>query len=256
MEIKNNASIGSTIIRLAQVDSTNTYLKQMAAQLQEGAVVYAENQTSGKGRYGRLWFSDADSLTFSLLIRPRMELLQLPWIALFAAVSITRALHSMEVVAAIKWPNDIELDGRKIGGILVENTVKSDGIIETIIGIGLNVNQSVDDFPSEIRRRATSLRSQTGRIFSNEQVLNKVLYFLDEEYKHFFNPFRADALKKEWLMHCGHLDKPVTVTLRGQKIHGVFIDLTNTGAAVLIVNGRQVVVDNFDTIEELYAADH
>ena len=255
MEIENNNIIGSVIIRMEQVESTNAHLKKMATHLQEGAVVVTENQTGGKGRYWRLWFSNAGSLTFSILIRPQLELSQLPWLALFAAVSVARAMRSMEIDATIKWPNDLELNGRKIGGILVENTVKSDRTIEAVIGIGLNVNQSSDDFPSEIRHRAASLRSNVNRVFDKEKLLMALLHFLDEDYKRFFNPFRADAVKNEWLSLCGHSKAMVTVIFQGKKMQGTFIDLTDTGAALLTVNDRRVVVDNFDTIEELYVAD-
>jgi BirA family transcriptional regulator, biotin operon repressor / biotin---[acetyl-CoA-carboxylase] ligase len=255
MEIENNIIIGSVIIRVAQVESTNAHLKQMAAQLQEGAVVVAENQTGGKGRYGRFWFSDAGSLTFSILIRPQLELSQLPWLALFTAVSAARALQSMKINAAIKWPNDLELNGRKIGGILVENTVKSDGAVEAVIGIGLNVNQTGADFPKQIRQHAASLKSASDNHFDKEKFLTTLLHFLDEGYKRFFKPFRTEAIKSEWLSLCGHRNATVTVTLNGKKIQGTFIDLTETGAAILNVDDRKVVVDNFDAIEEFYAAD-
>jgi BirA family transcriptional regulator, biotin operon repressor / biotin---[acetyl-CoA-carboxylase] ligase len=255
METENNIIIGSVIIRTAQVESTNAHLKKMAAHLQEGAVVVTENQTSGKGRYGRFWFSDAGSLTFSILIRPQLELSKLPWLALFAGVSVARALRSKKINAAIKWPNDLELNGRKIGGILVENTVKSDGGVEAVIGIGLNVNQADADFPKEIRQRAGSLRSASDKFFNKEKLLTTLLHFLDEDYHRFFKSFRAEAIKNEWLSLCGHRNAPVTVTLRGNKIQGRFIDLTDAGAAKLIVDDQQLVVDNFDAIEEFYAAD-
>lgn len=254
MEIANDI-IGSVIIRTTRVDSTSSHLKKMAAQLQEGAVVVTDNQTHGKGRYGHSWFSDSGSVVFSLLIRPRLELSQLPLTALFPAVSIARALRAMKVSATIKWPNDLEIEGRKIGGILVENTVKSDRTIEIIIGIGLNVNQIIEDFPCEIRHRAASLRSQTNKVFDKEEVLATLLHFLNVDYQRFFNPLHADAVKAEWLSLCGHRNASVNVTCRGQIIQGKFIELTDTGAAVLNVDGRQVVVDNFDIFEEPYAAD-
>lgn len=252
---KQERIIGSLIRRVMQTDSTNRRLRLKAADLPEGAVYRAEQQTAGKGRLNRTWFSTPDSLTFSFLVRPKLARQQLPLLALFPAVSVVRSLREFNLAATVKWPNDIEAGGKKVGGILVENLVKSDRSIESVVGIGLNVNLAIEDLPDDIRRRAASMRSLTGRRFDKEELFCNLIDRLDEDYRRFFQPLQVLDLQRAWLVYCGHFQQEMTLTVQGEKVTGTFEGLSTYGGAVLVSGDNRVIIDNFDGIEETHAAD-
>ncbi|KGO88944.1 biotin--[acetyl-CoA-carboxylase] ligase [Flavobacterium suncheonense] len=164
------------IIKLDAIPSTNDFLKEKLSRqyLENFTVVVAENQTGGKGQMGSIWeVQSGKNLTFSVLVRDLLLDIQSVFhLNVAVAVSIAEALKLFSIPdLAIKWPNDILAENRKIGGILIENILKSDGEIFSIVGIGLNVNQvEFTDLP-----KAGSLFSITGKVFDKEAVLTSVL---------------------------------------------------------------------------------
>ena len=146
--------------------STNAELLRMA---EEGApdwtVVVAGQQEAGRGRLGRTWVSSpGSSLLVSVLVRPKLPPPQSPIITLAAGASMAEALRTAcGVEACCKWPNDVLVEERKVGGILVEARVESDRLAHAIIGAGVNVRQSAGDFPPAIRPSATSVAMEGGR---------------------------------------------------------------------------------------------
>ncbi|HWL51822.1 MAG TPA: biotin--[acetyl-CoA-carboxylase] ligase [Chthoniobacteraceae bacterium] len=154
--------IGREIVVFEETGSTNDVVARMARDgAGEGLVVFAERQTGGRGRLGRAWASAAHlGLWFSVLLRPRFPLTQWPRLTTWAAVAIARAIEKAlpGSRAAIKWPNDIYLRGRKAVGILIEGSGAGDERF-AIVGIGVNVNHLEDDFPPEVAARAGSLRT-------------------------------------------------------------------------------------------------
>ena len=131
----------------------------------EGFVVFAEHQTAGRGQYGRRWESAPyQGLWFSVLLRPRITLNESPRLtSLLAGVVAATIIEETGCAASIKAPNDIYVDGRKIAGVLVEGRTASDGSYVAVAGMGVNVNQTLEDFPEELRKTAGSLRMATGR---------------------------------------------------------------------------------------------
>ncbi len=164
------------IIKLDATPSTNIYLKELVSQLplENYTVVVAENQTQGRGQRGSIWVSEVGSnLTFSVLIKDLLLKVEDVFsLNIMVSVSIFKALESLKINSlAIKWPNDILSGNKKIGGILIENTFKSNGDVLSIVGIGLNVNQkNFIDYP-----QASSLSMVTGREFDKEQLLHTVI---------------------------------------------------------------------------------
>jgi len=156
--------IGRTVLVLEETTSTNDVAGELGRSgAPEGAVVFAERQTAGRGRLSRRWESpDHNGLWFSLLLRPAFA--QADWARLttWAAVAIARGLEEAlpGCRAAIKWPNDIYLGGKKAVGILCESVAGPGGY--AVVGIGVNVNQTRSDFPEELQERATSLRQTAG----------------------------------------------------------------------------------------------
>ena len=171
------------------LDSTNDLAKELAAQgAPEGTVVVAETQTGGRGRLGREWNSPPGvGLYVSLVLRPMLPPMELPQITLTTAVAVVRAVRRVTGVApGIKWPNDLLLNGKKLGGILTEMETESDRIRHVVVGLGLNVNNPA--FPPELAATATSLALATGRAFSRVQLLQAWLEEFEELVWALFGP--------------------------------------------------------------------
>lgn len=179
---------GRQLYVLPQTDSTNSTLLKLAQDgAPHGTVVCADRQTAGRGRRGRVWFSRPnDSLCFSLLVRghrPHSHHAHWPaWIPLASGTAVALGIADTVAVApTLKWPNDLQLDGRKLGGILSESVLTTQSPPFFVVGIGLNVNMSQDDLPDELRGTATSLMINTGHPVDGTQLLSNILNRLEEQ---------------------------------------------------------------------------
>ena len=185
------------------LNSTNDLAKELAAQgAPEGTVVVAEAQTRGRGRLGREWNSPPGvGLYVSLVLRPMLPPMELPQITLTTAVAVVRAVRRVTGLApGIKWPNDLLLNGKKLGGILTEMETESDRIRHVVVGLGLNVNNPA--FPPEVAATATSLTLAVGRSFSRVLLLQAWLEEFEELYGRFLNQGFPEILE-EWKSAAG-----------------------------------------------------
>ncbi len=173
--------LSKRIIRLDEVDSTNEYIKRN--DLEEGTIVIAKNQTSGKGRLGRTWVNDrTDNLMMSISLK--LGDVKDAWkIGFIAAASIHDLLKDFNITSQIKWPNDLIVNNKKIAGVLVETKVKDD-IRLVVLGIGVNVN--IFEF-KELSSKATSMKNETNHSFDLEEVFASLIGKLDYYYDDFLN---------------------------------------------------------------------
>lgn len=158
--------------------STNDEAAKWArADAPHGAVVIAETQSHGRGRGGRSWNSPPHcGLYFSLVVRPDLPFARVPLLTMAAALGAARAVDGFSRGAAVKWPNDILLNQRKIGGILSEGVPRPDGRLDfAVVGMGINVAHQPDDLPPRPLFPATSLLIETGRRADRDDVLDAVL---------------------------------------------------------------------------------
>lgn len=164
--------------------STNDYLKKLAPSgVPEGTVVIAREQTAGKGRWGRSWASPVGGAWFSLLLRPSITLDQAGCIAILVAVSLAQAIEERWAVPVeVKWPNDLYVRDRKLGGILIELSSQIQKMEWLVAGIGVNVN---NELPQETRVPATSLARELCRKISLEEFFDTVLKALARDYQRF-----------------------------------------------------------------------
>jgi BirA family biotin operon repressor/biotin-[acetyl-CoA-carboxylase] ligase len=168
-------------IKLDAIDSTNEFLKGLSVEqtLENFTVVTAENQTKGKGQMGSVWVSEpGKNLIMSILVKNYLtDISQLFNSSIVASVSIIQALEELNIPElSIKWPNDIMSYNKKIGGILIENSIKSDGNIFSIVGLGLNVNQTnFEQLP-----KASSLAAICNTPFDKEEILLKIIDKLEQ----------------------------------------------------------------------------
>lgn len=176
--------INHTLIHIKTTSSTNSYIKNLLSKkesVSEGTVVITDNQTSGRGQRGNSWEAEANkNLTFSLLLKPIFIPIKEQFIlSQITSLAIKKVLDSYTSDIHIKWPNDIYWRDKKIAGILIENTLSDSGIENSIIGIGLNVNQTLftSDAPNPI-----SLKNILGVEFDIIELLNSIVNQIQSYY--------------------------------------------------------------------------
>jgi BirA family transcriptional regulator, biotin operon repressor / biotin---[acetyl-CoA-carboxylase] ligase len=172
------------IIPFKQLASTNSELAVYADNgVDEGLVIWALEQKEGRGRFCRNWFSPLDGLYFSILLKPTIDEKYLNLISFTIGIAIVDCLKKeTDLVAYLKWPNDIIIDGKKAGGILIESKFQGVRLIHLIAGIGLNINQDIKQFPEVIQNKSTSLYIESGKKFDIETFINSLLSSIDKWY--------------------------------------------------------------------------
>ncbi|HEX4022000.1 MAG TPA: biotin--[acetyl-CoA-carboxylase] ligase [Acidobacteriaceae bacterium] len=171
------------------IDSTNLRAMQEAAEgAPHGAVYVADEQTAGRGRGAHVWHSESHAgLYVSLLLRPQMAPADALWLSLAAGLAVQRAVKETTALEAdIRWPNDVLLDSRKFCGILTEMNAEVTRVRYAVVGIGINVNHA--QFPNDLRTLATSLRIESGRIWSRQDLLTALLHAMDTEIAALLTP--------------------------------------------------------------------
>jgi BirA family biotin operon repressor/biotin-[acetyl-CoA-carboxylase] ligase len=180
----------------ARIPSTNDVGRALAeAGAPSLTTILAEEQTAGRGRFGRSWTAPAaNALLVSLLLRPSPGAPSAPTAPLRVGIAVAAALERLGVRSGLKWPNDVvAIDGRKLAGILCEGAVSStDGRACVVAGIGINVNQEAGDWTPELRPQATSIRIITGRPFARAVILEAVLDAMRPHAERVGHPLSAD----------------------------------------------------------------
>ncbi len=168
-----------------EIDSTNNRALELAADgYPEGTVVVAETQTAGRGRRGRTWYSPPrHGLYLSVILRPQLPVREIPRVSLVIGVAVAETLEAaFQLPARIKWPNDILINNRKIAGVLSEVVTGSQGIDCIVTGIGLNINNPLQDFPGDLRTAPTSVLAEKETPVSRVRVLQELLMHLETRY--------------------------------------------------------------------------
>jgi BirA family transcriptional regulator, biotin operon repressor / biotin---[acetyl-CoA-carboxylase] ligase len=177
---------GKRVLHFFKSDSTNRVAMELGyAGEPEGTVVMAEAQTAGRGRSGRTWHSERGTgLYFTVLLRPRLSPAQAPLLTMLAGISAHGAIQAQTgLVPELKWPNDLLLNGKKLGGILTEMHAEPNEVRFVIVGIGINVHQ--EKFPAELSSIATSLRRESGRMTYRLELLARLLMQFESDYNRF-----------------------------------------------------------------------
>ena len=224
--------IGHRLLYFLTLPSTNRHVRELAEDgWPEGTVVLAEEQTAGKGRAGRTWHSPPGvGLHFSILLKPRLPAERVTLITLMAAVAAARGLRDCGHAVEIKWPNDLLLGGRKIGGILSETRLRPSAPPEVVVGMGINVNHREQHFPQELLSTAGSLHMATGRNADRTAILASILLRLDEEYGRLRGAGEG-ALVEAFMALCPMArGASVTVRQKGEALSGQTSGIGPTGA--------------------------
>jgi BirA family transcriptional regulator, biotin operon repressor / biotin---[acetyl-CoA-carboxylase] ligase len=213
----------------ASLASTNDRLKDLArAGAAEGSVVSAETQTAGRGRHGTVWLSPPGSLYVSVLLRPSSACASL--LPLAAGVAVAEGLESFGVAARLKWPNDLMVADRKLGGILAEASSSGAAIDWVVVGIGLNVNAPLPPEVADNARSVVDAGAQSARV---DEVASAVLARLSVWY-HRLAISGADAVLDEWRRRAvDWWGQSVEAWSSGQRIVGRAVGVDGEGGLVL-----------------------
>jgi BirA family biotin operon repressor/biotin-[acetyl-CoA-carboxylase] ligase len=181
------AIIGRKIIVLEETGSTNDAIWHVAS-ISEGLVVFAEHQTDGRGQRGNRWESAArKGLCFSILLRPEIRLSESGRLTIWAIEAISDVVRSeVGLEPAIKLPNDVQINGCKVAGVLVEMRAQNNAPHVAVVGIGINVNQCRDDFPAKLQDKAISLAMAVGQQVPRQELALALLQNLDLTYREKF----------------------------------------------------------------------
>src|SRR5271169_871148 len=209
-----NVTIGNEILFFPVTGSTNTAAAELAAKGQrEGTVIIADSQTEGRGRRGRTWVSPVGkNLYLSIILRPCMPPRDASILTLMSAVACSSAIQRLSSIpVSIKWPNDLMVVDKKMGGILTEMKTGADRIDYAVIGIGININLDSDDMPDNIRDIATSVRLQTGQPQPRTQYAVEIIKSLDSLYTILLNSGKGPIIDS-WRSLTSTIGHTVTVT--------------------------------------------
>ncbi len=264
------ASARREVRHFAKIDSTNRYLADLAASdAQHGLVAVADHQTAGRGRLGRRWEApDGANLLMSVLLRPSfaMEWFHLCGAAVgLAAVAACRQAGVGDGLG-LKWPNDLVVGDRKLGGILVEIVAPTPGSASSpavVVGLGLNVCWPPPDsaepdpaaveeppapIPAEIEAMATSMWRETGRRLAPGDVLHDVLDDLDGRLEDLADPAGRQRQWEQYRARCATMGRLVKVTLTDKEVTGTAVDITAQGHLVIDVGSSLLTVTAGDVV--------
>ncbi len=214
------------IVKLDAVDSTNDYLKNLCREtsVDNFTIVSAESQTSGRGQMGAKWHSEPyKNLTVSILIKNFIHFAEQGFIVnTYVCVALAKALSAFNIPEiSIKWPNDILSGGKKIAGILIENMIRPNGEIWSVVGFGLNVNQQAfDGLPN-----ASSIRNVSGAESDKDLVLEKIA----NSMQHYFSNVDPAVVKSEYLDLLFKKDVPADFSDSNGRFTGIIRNVSENG---------------------------
>ena len=245
-------SFGQRLIYERSLSSSNRTAMELAELGEpEGLLVVAESQSAGRGRQNHTWFSPPDkNLYFSLILRPQIPPVRLPELALLAALSLRKAIETLlpAVRIGLKWPNDLWIDKRKISGILCESAQHLQHGLQVIVGIGLNVNCSLEDFPAELQQSASSLQIAAGSPQNRARLLAVILNCMEEYYQAWHQQSNLAAFLPEWEQADILLGKTITLHQPNRTLTGTALGLAKDGRLKMrLADASQILVSCGDT---------
>ena len=226
----NTKIIGRKIHYFKSISSTNLYAKKLADEnAEDGTIVIADVQTSGRGRKNRNWTSDAGGLWFSTVLHPDIPPQQGMLITMTSSIAVAKAIQDMGLSPVIKWPNDLLVNDKKICGILTELDAEMDKINYAIVGIGINTNNML---PKDLKKTATSASYELGNPISRVKFFRSVLKYFDENYNNLKSK-KYDIIRKQWLSLSDIIGRKVRVNDEKNIFTGVVADVDQSGNLII-----------------------
>ncbi|HKJ04148.1 MAG TPA: biotin--[acetyl-CoA-carboxylase] ligase [Geopsychrobacteraceae bacterium] len=227
---------------LENTGSTNQDLRHMAEQgAAEGTVLVADRQSAGRGRLGRRWESPAGvNLYCSLLLRPQIPPQQVPQLTFLTAVAAAEALIELyQLPVRVKWPNDLLVEGKKIAGMLNEMSAESEQVHFVLLGLGINLNMTAEQFPADLRYPATSVMLERGATVERLDFVRFLLQRVDDLYRIYLEE-GFWAIRRRWEGFSDLLDRDVQVDQNPGIRKGRVVGLDDDGALRLQLEDGQI----------------
>jgi BirA family biotin operon repressor/biotin-[acetyl-CoA-carboxylase] ligase len=225
---------GWSVISMDTVDSTNTVAMELGERdAPHGTVVVADRQTMGRGRLGRQWVSSAGNIFMSILLRPTVTPANAALLTMTAAVACARALREATgLLVEIKWPNDLVVSDKKLGGILTEMKSRGTRILFVVVGIGINLNSGAADLSPELGATATSLQVETGRDILKTGLISRILREIRLWYDEMTQGDR-DRILDEWRRLSHTLGRKVRITSANGSFEGLAETIDEEGRLIV-----------------------
>ncbi len=231
----NTKYIGKNLYIYNEVKSTNTVAKFLSENSAEnGSVVISEKQTDARGRSGKSWESPLGGVWLSIILQPDVDHSHIPLITLATGVAVAKTLEKIGVEnPEIKWPNDIIISDRKVCGILTESVAKFNTIENVIIGVGIDANLDIEEFPEELQDGTTTLERELGRK-GDANLLIRIFLEEFEKISELFNREGYEEILKEWRKRSYTIGKIVEVRKPYHKYYdGYVVGISKEGALVV-----------------------
>ncbi len=240
----NTKVIGKKIHYFKSLPSTNLYAKDLIKKnAEEGTIVVADIQTKGRGRKDRSWFSPEGGLWFSIILYPNIPTQYAMLVTMATSVSVVQAINELTGLSPIiKWPNDLLLDGKKICGILTELDAEMDRINYSVVGVGINVNNSID---KELKDKAGSVIDFNKSRISRVKLLRLFLKNFDINY---FKLISKDYnyIRDLWFLYTDIIGKKVRLKGEDTVAVGIVEDIDDTGCLILKTDNKQIKIVSGD----------
>ena len=219
---------------LEEVESTNKYAKENIKNIADKSVIYTSNQTAGRGRLQRKWnYLGKDNIYASIVLKPSSEMKEVySNLTQYLCVVLSETFEEYGVKPTIKWPNDIQIKGKKISGILAEGVNGKNGLEGLVLGFGVNLNCE-EKLLNEINQPATSLNLEIGMEIDKEKFLKTLLDKFCLRYDKFIEEGFL-LIKKDYIKKAGFLDKEVTVRVFDKTVDGIAKNIAYNGALKLV----------------------
>ena len=233
--------LGKQIEYYQRIESTNKEAWEIIdlEETRHGTIIITDNQLSGKGRNGNAWFmSPSKGLAMSIILKESISIQDGLLIPIAVGVAIAKALENRGSNPKLKWPNDILINNKKCGGVLCETRIKNSCIVQMVIGIGLNINETNNDFPDTLSKSATSLAIETNQ--SNQREL--VCAIITTYFERLLNDLPSSI--PIWNDYCNHLNESVSFKKDGIHHNGIFKQLNNDGRAIIQIDTKEILFNS------------
>ena len=227
--------IGKRVYYFEEIDSTQNFAQNIAADKKEnGTIIIAEKQTSGRGRLDRKWTSPKGGIWFSLIIHPKFDVSSSTLIPILSAVALSKSIKSvLDIETEVKWPNDITMNGKKVAGVLVDASFQTNSIDYLILGIGINFDIDAKKLEKRLTKTPNfygidSLRGKEDKTPPKTLLKEFLLQF----EKNLFQLDKGEKSKiiKEWTKRAAGIGKKITINTSNGKISGISQGIDNDGA--------------------------
>jgi len=221
-------------IMFDEVSSTNSKARELALKGEdEGTIVVAKKQNKGRGRFDRVWFSPEGGLYLSVILRPNIPPDKTTLFPLIAALAVSKTINYFGLSSKIKWPNDVRINNRKVAGILLESETDENQLKFLVLGIGVNLNIDIEQFPKELKEISTSLSQELNKNVNYQDFLDKLTSFLAMYYKMFLNK-DFDKILEEWRKLSDTIGRKVRIVTSSGEIIGKVTDVDESGFLIVI----------------------